>query len=98
MKTIPLLSILFLITAAHAQIVPLQIPKNHGGFFRFAFSPDGTAVAGGTGTVSWTGSKTVDGGEVILWDAKTGKIRRTLGKHGATVDWPSWSGEGALLG
>lgn len=84
---------------AGAATLPLARPKNHGGFFSFAFSPDGTLVAGGTGAVTseFNGRKDVAGGEVILWDAKTGKIRRTLGTHGATVSWVAFSGNGAVL-
>ena len=50
-----------------AADVTLEEPKNHGGFFSFAISPDGSLVAGGTGTVTSTfgGRQTVAGGEVI---------------------------------
>jgi WD40 repeat protein len=84
---------------AGAATLPLERPKNHGGFFSFAFSPDGTLVAGGTGAITseFNGRKEVAGGEVILWDAKTGKMRRTLGTHGATVNWVAFSGNGAVL-
>jgi WD40 repeat protein len=82
-----------------AQVVELEQPKTHGGFFAFAFAPDGTIVAGGTGQVRYTLNSKADvgGGELILWDAKTGRIRRTLGKHDSSVDSVMFSADGAVL-
>ena len=103
MKMSPLLLLifcaLFLPPPGRAQLVKLERPKNHGGFFSFVFAPDGTTVAGGTGKVTSTsGTKTeVAGGEVLLWDVKTGRIRRTLGTHDATVQWVMFSANGGLL-
>jgi WD40 repeat protein len=86
--------------AAMAQSVPLEEPKNHGGFHAFAFSPDPSVIAGGTGVVSLlvNGKKeNTQGGEVILWDTKSGKIRRTLGSHKATVELIAYSVDGTVL-
>ena len=84
---------------AAAMDVPLEVPGNHGGFLHFAFSPDGTRVAGGTGTVISTigGREEVAGGEVILWNTRTGRILLTLGNHGASVHWVAFSADGAVL-
>jgi WD40 repeat protein len=99
MKPFALLALFCAVAAARAQNVPLEVPKNHGGFFQFAFSPDGTLVAGGTGAITITtgGQKSVQGAEAISWDAKSGKIRHTLGRFAATVSWVSWSADGALV-
>lgn len=99
LPSVAILCASFFALPVRAQLVKLERPKNHGGFFSFAFAPDGAIVAGGTGTVTSTsGSKVeVAGGEVILWDAKTGRIRRTLGSHDATVDWLTFSANGAVL-
>ncbi|MBN2294421.1 MAG: hypothetical protein JXM70_18475 [Pirellulales bacterium] len=77
----------------------LQPPRNHGGFFSYAFSPDGRTVAGGTGVAEITafGKKSSLGGEVLLWDLKTGKLKNTLGKHGNSVDWLAYSRDGNVL-
>jgi WD40 repeat protein len=82
-----------------ATTTALEAPKNHGGFFSFAFSPDGKTVAGGTGIVTRTqsGRTSTRGGEVLLWDADTGKLLRTLGTHEATVWWVQYSADGRRL-
>lgn len=81
------------------KAIPLETPRNHGGFFAFAFSPDGKSVAGGTGIVwfSLAGKKTVRGGEVIVWNADTGKLASTLGSHEETVNWVQYSADGDRL-
>lgn len=76
----------------------LNSPSNHGGFFSFAFSPDGKFVAGGTGVIKDSESgKVVGGGETVLWDASSGRLVRTLGSHGEGVTWVAFSGDGATL-
>ncbi len=77
----------------------LEAPKNHHGFFSFAFSPDGKTVAGGTGivTVTRSGRRSTRGGEVFVWDAHTGKLLRTLGSHEATIRWVQYSADGRRL-
>jgi WD40 repeat protein len=77
----------------------LEPPPTHGGFFAFAFSPDGKTVAGGTGVVKTTlaGKTTQSGGEVVLWDAQTGQLKQTLGGHGETVNWLAYSQDGQTL-
>src|SRR4030095_3328488 len=85
---------------AHGQNVPLEQPRNHGGFPSFVFLPDGQTVAGGTGRVTATinGKKEKPmGGEVILWDSKTGRIRKTLGSHDESVSWIACSSDGKVL-
>jgi WD40 repeat protein len=78
----------------------LQMPEEHGGMFVLALSPDAKTVAGGTGIVKMTvGAKTsVTGGEILLWDPATGKIRKILGKHGAAPSWLAFSRDGKTLG
>jgi WD40 repeat protein len=93
-------AVLTISASALAQSIPLEEPKNHGGFHAFAFSPDHNVVAGGTGVVSLlvNGKKeNTEGGEVILWDAKSGKIRRTLGSHKASVEFIAYSADGTVL-
>src|SRR5688572_1209265 len=77
-----------------------QMPEEHGGMFVLAIAPDAKTVAGGTGIVTMTigAKKSVKGGDVLLWDAATGKIRKILGKHDATPGWLCFSGDGKLLG
>jgi len=68
--------------------------------FVLAISPDAKTVAGGTGIVTMTvgAKKSVTGGDIVLWDPATGKIRKILGKHGTTPSWLSFSRDGKLLG
>jgi WD40 repeat protein len=74
----------------------LQPPGTHGGFFGFAISPDGKTVAGGTGVIT-VNDKPIGGGEAVLWDARTGKLKKTLGAHGDSVNWLAWSRDGKVL-
>jgi hypothetical protein len=100
MKTlVPVFCAFIFALPSYAQLVDLERPKINGGFFGFAFTPDGTTLAGGTGKVRYTiGAKAeVGGGDLILWDAKSGRIRRTLGKHASTIDWVGFSADGAVL-
>lgn len=78
----------------------LEAPRNHGGYRGFDITPDGKLIAGGTGTVSMSfGNKTdTAGGEVILWDAESGKIATTLGDHkGSTVMMVKFGNGGRVL-
>jgi WD40 repeat protein len=78
--------------------IVLNSPTNHGGFFSFAFSPNGKFVAGGTGAIKDVDSgKVVGGGETVLWDASSGQLVRTLGSHGEGVTWVAFSEDGATL-
>jgi WD40 repeat protein len=78
----------------------LEIPKEHGGFRSFAFSPDMKSVAGGTGAGKMSsdgGKEEIFGGHVIIWNATTGKIQRTLKGHDSTVSWVAYSNDGRIL-
>ncbi|MEO1994163.1 MAG: LamG-like jellyroll fold domain-containing protein [Planctomycetaceae bacterium] len=77
----------------------LQEPPNHSGFFSFAVSGNGKLVAGGTGAGKLTvnGKSSGFGGEVLLWNAESGRLTRTLGQHRASVDWLRFSDDGRLL-
>jgi len=78
--------------------VKLQSPSNHGGFFSFAFSPDGKTVAGGTGVIrDGDTGKLHGGGEVVLWNSGTGRLQKTLGSHKEGVDWIAYSSDGTTL-
>jgi WD40 repeat protein len=76
-----------------------QMPETHGGMFAYAIAPDARTVAGATGVAeaSSGGKKSVFGGDVLLWDPGTGKIRRMLGKHAKTPHWLSFSRDGKSL-
>jgi WD40 repeat protein len=77
----------------------LEEPKNHGGFFAFAFSPDGKTIAGGTGVliVSSDNRESRLGCDVLLWNARSGKLLRSLGQHGDSVNWVAFSQDGRTL-
>jgi WD40 repeat protein len=79
--------------------VELKAPQNHGGFRSYAFSPDGKILAGGTGIASVTfgNRKEVFGGEVLLWNPRTGRLTKTLGSHGESVSLVTFSGDGKTL-
>jgi WD40 repeat protein len=84
----------------HVQATKLETPSNHGGFHAFAFARDQRTLAGGTGVVKLSsGGKLEDvrGGEVVLWDAATGKLKQTLGGHDATVTWLAYAADGRTL-
>ena len=88
-----------LVSAAAADDVVLEKPKKQRGVFGYAISPDGTRIAGGTGEVTRRadGRNKMSGGEVVLWDARSGKLSETLGSHDGTVDWVSFAADGELL-
>lgn len=94
-------SIVFLLSLQSGSDLQIEFepPTDHGGYFSFAFSPDGKLVAGGTGIVKVTlGSSTSrKGGDVILWDARTGKIKKQFQGHDATVGWLAWSADSKVL-
>ncbi len=79
--------------------VTLEAPQTHGGFFGFAFSPDGETLAGGTGDIKAEvgGISQSTGGEIVIWNTRTGEIIKILGSHGAGVDWLAYSHDGQLL-
>ena len=66
----------------------LGLPDEFSTFSALAWSPDGKVIAG---------AKTTEG-EIILWDAATGKVRATLkGKGDPHLDWIAFSGGGKAL-
>lgn len=77
-----------------------QMPEEHGGAWALASSPDGRTFAGTTGIVKTTfgGETKVAGGDVLLWDPATGKIRKILGRHVETPRWLAFSPDGKSLG
>lgn len=81
------------------RALPLETPKNHGGFGVFAFSPDGQKVAGATGIATITGGGETEsfGGEVLIWDARRGKIINTLGRHAKAPTTLAFSEDGKTL-
>ncbi|HIN79474.1 MAG TPA: hypothetical protein EYN00_00185, partial [Planctomycetes bacterium] len=87
--------------ALGADRVDFETPPNHGGFWSFAYSPNDRWVAGGTGIVTITittdGSSSTSGGELIVWDAKTGAVIKNFGEHGETVDFVAFSADGKTL-
>jgi WD40 repeat protein len=101
MKSIPMLSAIFIAITAHGQGVPLEMPKNHAGITTFAFLPDGKTVAGGTRSVTMSIDGKAEppmGGEVVLWNMTTGRIHKTLGSHGGEdVSWVASSSDGSTL-
>ena len=76
-----------------------QMPETHGGMWAYAISPDAKTVAGATGIAESTsgGKKSVFGGEILLWDPASGKIRKSLGKHAKTPTWMMFSRDGKTL-
>lgn len=79
--------------------VELQTPPSHGGFHSYDFSSDGKMLAGGTGLGGFTsgGKTTKFGGEVLLWNPRTGRLTETLGSHGASVSSVMFSDDGKTL-
>jgi len=86
------------VTLTGGEKTRLKTPGTHGGFFAFAFSPDGKVVAGGTGTIrDGDTGKLLGGGDVVLWDAENGKLLKTLGSHKESVSWLAYSSDGRTL-
>ena len=77
----------------------LEKPKSAAGFLAFTFSPYGKTIAGGTGAfdVSSGNRKSRLGGDVLLWNARSGKLLRSLGRHGDSVNWVAFSQDGRTL-
>lgn len=78
----------------------LEMPRDHGGVFALDTTPDGGMLAGGTGkvTVTTDGHKEVFGGEVVLWDGKSGKLVATLGNHhSASVTYVKFANRNRIL-
>lgn len=107
MVVVPLVLGAWLVGGQDPDPVPVETPqkvlvppKTHGGFFSFAFSPDAKLLAGGTGKIILLdGGKETGamGGELVLWEVQTGKLKGIVGSHGETVDWVAWSRDGKTL-
>lgn len=102
MRLIPLLSLL-VVGLGGTPDVSLESPRNVGGHIAFAFSPDGRHIVGGTSIVASPSDadRASIYGEVLLWDAQSGKCLRVLGEHeSGAVDWVAFArdGEWALSG
>ncbi|MCP4259373.1 MAG: hypothetical protein GY774_17960 [Planctomycetes bacterium] len=74
-------------------------PKSSAGFGVYTFSPDGKTIAGGTGVARVSSGNRISqlGGDVLLWNARSGKLLRSLGQHGDSVRWVAFSQDGRTL-
>lgn len=68
----------------------LTLPEPVGRIASLAFSPDGSVLAAGSGTVTSFGSH----GEITLWDWRTGSVIKTLEGHGGRVEDVIFSKDG----
>lgn len=76
----------------------LQEPQQGRSNSVFVYAPDGRTIAGGTH--AQTDRKTRDvsvPGQVLLWDAGTGRGTKRLGTHDWTVDCLAFSSDGKAL-
>ena len=71
----------------------LTLPKPVGRIASLAFSPDGSVLAAGSGTVTSFGSH----GEITLWDWRTGSVIKTLEGHGGRVEDVVFSKDGQWI-
>ena len=69
----------------------MAMPAEHGGCASYAFHPKGKTIVCGVGVFDGVG------GEVLIWDAKNGKIKKELGKHAATPTWVSYAPDGKSI-
>ena len=76
-----------------------ESPDNHGGLSLYRFSPDGTLLAAGTGVgrMLGEGDQSTFGGEIILWDLSTGRLRPALGAHATSPTALAFSADGTRL-
>lgn len=76
-----------------------ESPDNHGGLSLYRFSPDGTLLAAGTGVgrMLGEGDQSTFGGEIILWDLPTGRLRPALGAHATSPTALVFSADGTRL-
>jgi len=77
----------------------LESPADHGGLSLYRFSPDGSLLAAGTGVgrMLGAGDQVTFGGEVILWDLSTGRLRPVLGTHATSPTALEFSADGSRL-
>lgn len=71
-----------------------------GNIVSYGMSPDGRYLASG----SWVGDDYEEGGELMIWDVKTGRCVNVIDNVEGGVGWPDygnciqWSPDGQLLG
>jgi WD40 repeat protein len=71
----------------------VTLPEPVGRIASLAFSPDGSVLAAGSGTVTSFGSH----GEITLWDWRTGSVIKTLEGHGGLVEDVVFSKDGQWI-
>lgn len=59
----------------------LEKPEFHGGFHAFDVDEKGKTIVGGIGVAD------EEGGQIVLWNPRTGKQTKELGKHKTTPTW-----------
>ncbi|MHC4168032.1 MAG: SUMF1/EgtB/PvdO family nonheme iron enzyme [Planctomycetota bacterium] len=75
----------------------LEKPKSCSTGDRFAFSPDGKTVARGSAVRASFGSKLQEGCDVTVWNARSAKLIKSLGRHDHFVSWVAFSQDGRTL-
>ncbi|MGD8238960.1 MAG: hypothetical protein PVH68_10440 [Armatimonadota bacterium] len=77
----------------------MEEPTQHGGPRAFAFSTDGEKVAAATGVVTVTdaaGKRSI-GGQVLVWDARTGELKAALADDRTAATWVSFARNGTVI-
>lgn len=84
-----------LATPLSCDFAPQELPAGDGNSIdALAFSPDSSLLASG----SWKKDpKWGLGGQIKLWDVRSGKLRRTLAGHGATIKAFAFAPDGKTL-
>jgi WD40 repeat protein len=70
------------------------VPHAHGNVHSVAFSPDSALLATSGGDILASGATP---GQIKLWDAKTGELKRDLGEHFSAVRSVAFSSDGKVL-
>lgn len=88
----------FLKSLNHAEL--LRLDGHDGWLYRVAYSPDGRRIAtagGGNPFFATQGEASIRPGQVILWDAATGRPTPTAGRAGHLVNNVAFSPDGRLV-